>query len=141
MDKITALYCRFAYGDVPEIIEEQKALLLQTACDNGLSNTRFYVDSGVSGLTMDRPAFNELMADMENGLIEAVIAQDASRICRRSSECRSTLRQKSHGHPAGCPRQQQRNQISDLCSDRQNILILKRRKGSCSSGPFLLSFF
>ena len=83
MDKITALYCRFAYGDVPEIIEEQKALLLQTACDNGLSNTRFYVDSGVSGLTMDRPAFNELMADMENGLIEAVIAQDASRICRR----------------------------------------------------------
>ena len=85
MDKITALYCRFAYGAVPEIIEEQKALLLQTACDNGLSNTRFYVDSGVSGLTMDRPAFNELMADMENGLIEAVIAQDASRICRRSS--------------------------------------------------------
>ena len=77
MDKITALYCRFAYGDVPEIIDEQKALLLQAASDNGLSNTRFYVDSGVSGLTMDRPAFNELMADMENGLIEAVIAQDA----------------------------------------------------------------
>ena len=71
MDKITALYCRFAYGDVPEIIEGQKALLLQTACNNGLSK--------------DRPAFNELMADMENGLIEAVIAQDASRICRRSS--------------------------------------------------------
>ena len=43
------------------------------------------MDSGVSGLTMDRPAFNELMADMKNGLIEAVIAQDASRICRRSS--------------------------------------------------------
>ena len=37
MDKITALYCRFAYGDVPEIIEGQKALLLQTACNNGLS--------------------------------------------------------------------------------------------------------
>lgn len=85
MDKITALYCRFAYGDVPEIIEEQKSLLQKAAEENGLTNTRFYVDSGVSGLTMDRPAFNELMADMENGLIEAVIAQDASRICRRAS--------------------------------------------------------
>ena len=34
---------------------------------------------------MDRPAFCELMSDMEKGLISAVIAEDASRICRRSS--------------------------------------------------------
>ena len=85
MEKFTALYCRFAYGDVSEMIEEQKNLLLKAAEDNGLSNTRFYIDSGVSGLDMNRPAFNELMADMENGKIEAVIAKDPSRICRRSS--------------------------------------------------------
>lgn len=85
MEKITALYCRFAYGDAQEDIERQKLLLSEFAAKNGCSSPRFYIDSRVSGLTMDRPAFNQLMEDMEHGLISTVIAGDATRICRRAS--------------------------------------------------------
>ena len=85
MEKITALYCRFAYSDNPEVIEQQKQHLTDFARENGFSNLKFYIDSGVSGLTMDRPAFCEMMNDMEQGEICTVIAEDASRICRRSS--------------------------------------------------------
>ena len=85
MEKITALYCRFAYSDTPELIEEQEMLLYNFAVDHGFTNIKGYVDNGVSGLTMDRPAFNELMADIEAGLVSVVIAADETRICRRSS--------------------------------------------------------
>jgi len=60
-------------------------LLYNFAVDHGFSNIKGYIDNGVSGLTMDRPAFNELMADIEAGLVGAVIAADETRICRRSS--------------------------------------------------------
>lgn len=85
MEKITALYCRFAYSDTPELIEELEMLLYNFAMDHGFTNIKGYVDNGVSGLTMDRPAFNELMADIEAGLVSVVIAADETRICRRSS--------------------------------------------------------
>jgi len=85
MEKITALYCRFAYSDTPDVIDEQEALLYNFAVEKGFTNIKGYVDNGVSGLIMDRPAFNELMADIEAGLVSCVIAADESRICRRSS--------------------------------------------------------
>ncbi len=85
MEKITALYCRFAYGDDQTEIENQKRLLAEFAAQNGCTNRKFYIDSGVSGLTMDRPAFCAMMEDIENGLVQTVITQDASRICRRAS--------------------------------------------------------
>ena len=85
MEKITALYCRFAYNYTPEILEEQEMLLYNVAVNHGFTNIKGYVDNGVSGLTMDRPAFNELMTDIEAGLVANVIASDETRICRRSS--------------------------------------------------------
>ena len=85
MEKITALYCRFAYNDTQDEIEAQETLLYNFAMEKGFTNIKGYIDSGVSGLTMDRPAFNELMSDIESGLVAHVIAADASRICRRSS--------------------------------------------------------
>lgn len=84
-NKITALYCRFAYGDSEEIMEEQKNEIAEFAKANGYENCKFYIDNGVSGLVMDRPAFNELMKDIENGLVATVIASDEKRICRRQS--------------------------------------------------------
>ena len=85
MEKITALYCRFAYNDTPDVIDAQEAFLYNFAIEKGFTNIKGYVDNGASGLTMDRPAFNELMADIEAGLVANVIAADATRICRRSS--------------------------------------------------------
>ncbi len=81
----TALYCRFAYADSPQEIQEQKRLLLDFCSARGLANPVFYIDSGVSGLTMERPAFSSLMEDIRSGLVSTVVARDASRICRLAS--------------------------------------------------------
>ena len=40
ISKITALYCRFAYSDTPELIEEQEMLLYNFAVDHGFTNIK-----------------------------------------------------------------------------------------------------
>ncbi len=85
MKKHTALYCRFAYADTPQAIEDQKDLLLNYCHLHRLENPVFYIDSGVSGLTMDRPAFSRMMEHAKLGHLSAIVAKDASRICRLAS--------------------------------------------------------
>ena len=41
-----------------------------------------YIDDGVSGTTFDRPSFNRLISDIENGKINCVITKDYSRLGR-----------------------------------------------------------
>ncbi len=43
---------------------------------------QFYVDDGFSGTTFDRPDFNRMIADMENGKIGTIITKDLSRLGR-----------------------------------------------------------
>jgi len=50
------------------------------------------VDDGVSGIIFDRPAFKEMMADIENGLINCVIVKDLSRLGREYIETGRYLR-------------------------------------------------
>ena len=75
--KITALYCRLSRddelaGDSNSIVN-QKAILKKYAEDNGFRNIEFYVDDGVSGTTFDRPDFNRMIADVENGRVGTII--------------------------------------------------------------------
>lgn len=84
--KITALYCRLSRddelsGDSNSIIN-QKAILKKYADDNGFKNTVFYVDDGFSGTTFDRPDFNRMISDVDNGKIGTVIIKDMSRFGR-----------------------------------------------------------
>lgn len=46
------------------------------------ASARLYVDRGVSGADFDRPEFQRLQQDVENGVVETVLATEASRIGR-----------------------------------------------------------
>lgn len=48
-----------------ESIGNQRALLKQYIKENKLNFVKEYVDDGVSGTSFDRPAFNEMIADIE----------------------------------------------------------------------------
>lgn len=85
-DRITALYCRLSRDDELEgesnSITNQKAILSKYAKENGLTNTRFYVDDGYSGTNFNRPDFQRLLADVNAGTIGTIIVKDMSRLGR-----------------------------------------------------------
>ena len=84
--KITALYCRFSADDGmkgdSDSIAHQKDLLTEYANNHGLTNQRFYVDDGVSGVTFERTGFKAMLTDIENGLVGTVVVKDMSRFGR-----------------------------------------------------------
>ena len=54
----------------------QKKLLTKTAKVMGYTNLVTFVDDGVSGVTMDRPGFNAMMEELEQGHAAAVFVKD-----------------------------------------------------------------
>lgn len=50
--------------------------------ENNLALIKEYVDDGISGTTFDRPGFNKMLQDIENGTINMVITKDLSRLGR-----------------------------------------------------------
>ena len=77
---ITALYCRLSRDDGTDkesnSISNQKQMLLSYAKKHGLLNPRVYVDDGYSGGSFNRPGFQQMMTDMENGKIRTIITKD-----------------------------------------------------------------
>lgn len=67
-------------------IGNQKKLLTKTAKDMGYTNIVTFVDDGVSGVTMDRPGFNEMMRQLEEGKASALFVKDLSRLGRNYIE-------------------------------------------------------
>ena len=84
--KITALYCRLSQDDGLDrdsnSIQNQKKILEQYAIDHRFPNPQFYVDDGYSGASFNRPDFQHMMADMEDGKIGIIITKDLSRLGR-----------------------------------------------------------
>ena len=85
-DNITALYARLSQEDALDgesnSIANQKKLLLKYATDNHFSNPTFFIDDGVSGVTFDRPGWNEMIRLAEAGKVQTVIVKDMSRMGR-----------------------------------------------------------
>lgn len=85
-DNITALYARLSQEDALDgesnSIANQKKILLKYAKDNGFSNPIFFIDDGVSGVTFDRPGWNEMIRLAEAGKVTTVIVKDMSRMGR-----------------------------------------------------------
>ena len=83
---ITALYCRLSKEDerneTSSSIETQKRFLKRYASEQNLSNIRYYVDDGYSGTNFERPAFQQLLRDIDNKIIENIIVKDLSRLGR-----------------------------------------------------------
>ena len=65
-----------------ESIQNQRALLMQYIKENKLNFIAEYVDDGISGTSFDRPGFNRMIEDIENGKINMVITKDLSRLGR-----------------------------------------------------------
>ncbi|MGP1361755.1 MAG: DUF4368 domain-containing protein, partial [Candidatus Fimenecus sp.] len=63
-------------------IGNQKKLLSQKAKEMGLTNTKYYVDDGYTGTNFNRPRFQQLIDDIEIGLVSAVMVKDLSRLGR-----------------------------------------------------------
>ncbi len=84
--KITALYCRLSQDDgldgESNSIQNQKRILEQYAIDRRFPNIQFYVDDGYSGASFNRPDFQRMMSDMEDGKIGVIITKDLSRLGR-----------------------------------------------------------
>ena len=84
--KKTALYCRLSQDDNTEnesnSIQNQKMILQRYAADHHFPNPCFYVDDGHSGANFQRPGFQQMMTDMENGEIGIIITKDLSRLGR-----------------------------------------------------------
>ena len=82
----TALYCRLSQDDGIEgdsnSIQNQKAILQKFAEDHHFPSPCFYVDDGFSGGTFQRPAFQQMISDMENGEIGIIVTKDLSRLGR-----------------------------------------------------------
>jgi len=84
--KITALYERLSrddesLGDSNSIIN-QKRYLEGYAADHGYGNIVHYTDDGWSGGNFDRPAWKQLIADIEAGKVEHLLVKDLSRVGR-----------------------------------------------------------
>lgn len=83
---ITALYERLSRDDdfsgESNSIVNQKRYLESYASEHGFDHCVHYTDDGYSGANFDRPAWKQLIIDIENGKVGTVIAKDMSRIGR-----------------------------------------------------------
>ena len=86
LDKITALYERLSKDDELQgesnSISNQKEFLSDYARKNGYINIKHYTDDGYTGRNFNRPAFKQMLEDVENGLIGTIIVKDMSRFGR-----------------------------------------------------------
>lgn len=67
-------------------IANQKKLLAKVANEKGYTKVVHFCDDGVSGVTMQRPAFIEMIKQLELGKASAVFVKDLSRLGRNYIE-------------------------------------------------------
>jgi DNA invertase Pin-like site-specific DNA recombinase len=82
--KHVVAYCRSANEppDEPSAVRSQSDAICDYADRRGLTLGSIYADAGVSGVTLDRPALQQLIADCRAGKIGAVITKDPDRLSR-----------------------------------------------------------
>lgn len=82
----TALYFRLSRDDELQgesnSISTQRMMLRKFAAEHGLNVVEEYVDDGYSGTNFDRPNFQRMISDIENGKINCVVTKDLSRLGR-----------------------------------------------------------
>lgn len=85
MNNFAALYMRLSKDDgksESRSISSQREILRNFAAERGFPIFDEYIDDGFSGTNFDRPAFNRMLSDIENGKIGIVITKDLSRLGR-----------------------------------------------------------
>ena len=67
-------------------IGNQKKLLIKVAKEKGYTNLVHFFDDGISGVTMDRPGFADMIQQLGQGKAAAVFVKDLSRLGRNYIE-------------------------------------------------------
>lgn len=85
-NRITALYERLSRddelaGDSNSIVNQKKMLEDYAKC-NGYTDLVHFTDDGYSGGNFDRPGWKEMLRQIEDGSVGAVIVKDMSRVGR-----------------------------------------------------------
>lgn len=82
----TACYCRLSRDDEKDgmsvSIETQMKILNDYCKANDYEIIDFYCDDGYSGTNFNRPAFQRMLKDVENGKVNMIIVKDLSRFGR-----------------------------------------------------------
>lgn len=90
IEKWVALYVRLSRDDENEgdsnSIAHQIEILTKYAKDHGITHYKIYKDDGYSGTSFNRPGFQEMLADIEAGLVSMVVVKDMSRFGRNYLE-------------------------------------------------------
>ena len=85
------IYCRLSKDDGTDTesasIATQKSILTDYVKRQGWHLAKTYVDDGYSGTNFQRPSFQNMIKDIENGLINCVITKDLSRLGRNYLDC------------------------------------------------------
>ena len=81
-----AIYCRLSKedgdSDISQSISNQKNILTKYALDHDFNIFNIYIDDGFSGTNFNRPAFKQMISDMEERLFDIIITKDLSRLGR-----------------------------------------------------------
>ncbi len=89
-DKWAALYVRLSRDDEnagdSNSITHQVEILSKYANEHGFTAHKVYKDDGYSGTNFNRPGFQEMLSDIEDGNVHAVIVKDMSRFGRNYLE-------------------------------------------------------
>ncbi len=89
-ENVTALYERLSRDDDVEgesnSITNQKSFLEAYAWEHDFTNCRHYTDDGFSGGSFDRPGWQQMIADIEAGIVKTVLVKDMSRVGRNYVE-------------------------------------------------------
>ena len=90
MSKINCAYIRLSEEDdrntYSESILNQIALIEEYAKKNQIEIHKKYIDDGFSGINFSRPAFEEMLKEMEKGNIGTIVTKDFSRLGREYIE-------------------------------------------------------
>ena len=80
----TALYLRLSRDDELQgesgSIQTQRMMLRQYAAEHGLTVVDEYIDDGWSGTNFERPSFQRMIDDIEDGKINCVVTKDLSQL-------------------------------------------------------------
>ena len=83
---IVGIYCRLSKDDdrqgESQSIGTQKSILKDFCENNGHDIYDYYIDDGFSGTNFNRPDFQRLLDDIEQGRINMVVTKDLSRLGR-----------------------------------------------------------
>ena len=68
--------------DSLESVENQRLMIEEWGHQRRIPIMRYHIDNGFSGKRFDRPAFQEMLQDIQKGKIDCIVVKDLSRLGR-----------------------------------------------------------